>query len=506
MVSSEEMRIDPTPGNHRHAQQRLSRRQLGRIAVASAGLAWMSGCGRSTPTGTDTASRSTTPEKEHIATRVSQSAGGRSVTPGESLQRLIARYRSAKSYCDRAVVRMTYRVADREEHDTVPLSVHYIAPDQLTLEAYSTQLMWRGGTLRAFVESPQVNRLDRQLLLRSFKRPQIEVAKLYQDPLLRHFATAGPAGPAPQIELLFGETPLAGFFADGVRLDFVDDAEMNGQPCRRLTIEAEGSKYVLWIDRHDAILRRVELPSISLPHMGHNISASGAAQQQTGAKELTLSIELIDAVIDGPSVPFADRLPRSELVTVDTLTVPPPPLASALLGRQAAPFRLTCLTNHSGDESAFEVTERGSDREHTILLWVANHSGSRLAIEEFAAFADRLPSEVRRTSRFVVVQAETLRADAVRRAKQHPSIGWTTDEEAIGRDRFMIEQAPALCVLGETGTVHWLQSPVGPEMTATLDGLLRDRLAGIDVGTMLREQYQTDLDTYRRLLEDRIVE
>lgn len=486
------------------SDQRRSRKRwrLVRAAVVIGSIAWTSGCDRPTPASDETVSLPAVADAHPAAERVSRSLDDESAAARQELRRVIARYRSANTYRDRAVVRMVYHAAGEVQHDSAPLSVHYAAPDRLTLQAYSTHLHWRAGILQAFVDAPEVNRLDRQLLRRSFKRPNIEIDNLYQDPVVTHFASAGPAGPTPQIELLFGDNPLAGFFADGMRLAFGEEAVIDGHRCRCLLLDTEGAKCALWIDSREAIIRRIDLPSIELPGGRTDTAGVGKRVSRETSATVVLSVDFVDAEIDGPGDSPADPLPRQDIVTVDTLTLAPPSLASPLVGRQPEPFRLNCQTVRPGKES-FDVTHNGSDREQTVLLWVADHSGSSLAIEQLAAFSDQLAPETRRRCRLVVVQAEPRDASPVLEAIRQSSLAWATDHEAIGRDRFSIEQAPALCVLGAGGTVHWAQSPVGPEMTTTLDGLLRDLYAGIDVGSRLREQYETELATYRVLLEDR---
>lgn len=431
------------------------------------------------------------------------------------LEAMIARYRAAKSYADDARVRLSYRQGGQKYVDEAPLSVVLQRPGNLHLRAYAAEVVARDGRLQAVISDPLTKNMDGQRLNRPLLAETLSLADIYADPTLTHFATAGLGGPAPQLELLLAEQPLGGLFDQATVLRLDRSEASQGNPYDALIIENDQLVYKLWIERTTLLLRRVELPA----------EATGLTADPE-ISEVRLTIELPAASFEIPSSenwqflqpttgpaaatgpttttgPLAGPLLDSgagQGTVVRSFVPPPPPLVSPHLGRQLPEFEFL------DREGEVRVSDQGSDREFTVMLWIADHTASQMAARQLQAVADRIPDAVSDKTRFLLIMAEASPTDpqATGQMLRSWSVGlpFVDDTQAIGRDVFSVREAPTLCVLGPDGVMHWFQPRVGPELAEQLTRLLDDLVEGKDVGGELRKQYETDQETYRKLLDE----
>jgi Predicted periplasmic protein (DUF2092) len=85
-----------------------------------------------------------------------------------------------------------------------------------------------------------------------------------RDPQLHDTLMSGPGGPPVQIGLLLTDGTMAEFMKDSMQPpkliapDLIDD-----HACNRVEIDKPEGKFVFWIDQHDNLLRRIELPAMN---------------------------------------------------------------------------------------------------------------------------------------------------------------------------------------------------------------------------------------------------
>lgn len=417
------------------------------------------------------------------------------------LERMIARYRSAPRYADDARVRLSYRQGGQKYVDEAPLSVVFQRPDNLHLRAYAAEVVVRDQRLQATIADPLTENMAGQRLNRPLLGKSVGLADIYADPTLIHFATAGLGGPAPQLELLLSEQPLGGLFDESTVLRLDRSTASEGEPYDALIIETAQLVYKLWIERTTLLLRRVELPA----------EATGLTTDPE-ISEVRLTIELPAASFEVPAsenwqlstpAPEVGEVTGQETgraIAVTSFVPPPPPLVSPHLGHRLPKFKFV------DREGKVRVSEEGSDREFTVMLWIADHSASQMAARQLQAVADRMPDSVEEKTRFLLIMAEATAAnpDATGQMLRRWKVGlpYVDDTAAVGRDVFSVREAPTLCVLGPNAVMHWFQPRVGPELADQLTNLLGDLVDGKDVGGELRKQYEADQKTYRKLLEE----
>ncbi|WP_153555731.1 hypothetical protein [Roseimaritima sediminicola] len=406
------------------------------------------------------------------------------------LETMLARYRAATAYQDRGVVRLSYRQNGVPQTDVAPLSVQYRAPDRVSLHAYSVQLVCDSGRLMAQVVDPTTDNFDGQRLLRNLDQAAVTMQAIYADPVITQLASAGLGGPSPQLELLLGETPLSGLVGAESRLSLGKAARLDGYDCQSLQIETESIHYVLWIDRQALLLRRIELPLVLVPGLLDDVSIEDAH----------LTIDLTAASWTPPAEQAFALPPRQGGPWVERMVPLPPPLESPLLGKTAEAFELSA--NEASGSSPFRVNHRGSDRDIIVLLWVARHEGSQAAALALDEIEQRLDERTRRNVRFLIVMTEAGPPTGQTLGQWDVTLPWTDDTEAVGRDVFGVQHAPALSVLGRGGTVQWFQHPLEPGAMQALPQVIADLQAGAEVGRTLAEDHQANQQAYRAALHE----
>lgn len=427
------------------------------------------------------------------------------------LKRVIERYRNAGEYSDRGVVRLSYVQRGQSHTDTAPLAVSFRRQQSLRLSAYSAAVVISERTLQGMINDPLAGELNRQRLTVKLTDPTFNLRDIYQDPILTNFATAGLGGPSLQLELLLSDQPLAGMFTGDKTLELEEPAQLGNALCNRLVIRVDQSQYRLWVDRESLLIRRVQLPHQQTP-LAQDPSITSVqlvldlenAQWQVPIEE---TWQLPDAVANGDAPIVEENVPT---INVRQFVLPPPPIASQYFGEKLPPFQ---LTDSRGEVS---VSERGSDRPITVLLWIADHPASRAAATQLQAIADQWDRELAKSSagnqttrlgvRWLVVMAEPTPPPATTTAAMlrawNVGLPYHDDFQAIGRDIFSLQLAPALCVLGAQGTLEWYAPGVGPEMSNDLPAILNDLSRGIRIGEGVRNRHSED----RRLFEKMLTE
>lgn len=406
-------------------------------------------------------------------------------SPEHLLRKVLACYREATAYQDAAVVRLAYHQQGTAQVDQAPLAVRFQAPDRLRLQAYTLDCAVKDGRLVAQVIDDFSNNLDNQFLLQTMPSGRISANAVYGDPLLAQLAGAGMAGRPPQLELLAGDDPLGDLFAAGASLESLPASRIGNHDCLRLRIGSDAEAATLWLDKVSLIIRRLELPISIIPQIATD----------TNIKNPRLTIEFHNAAFTAPPPDSFDLKPGTESQGVSRFIPPPPQLPSKLLGQQPSSFRLSVIQGR--DQPWTTVRETGSDRPQTVLLWLARHEGSQAAALALQQVVRALPKTLLESTHFILVMAEQGEAMDVTLGRWNVQLPWALDRQAIGRDVFGIQQAPALCVLGPKGNLEWLQHPVAPGAIGALPQVLRDLDAGLQVGQLLQDEAADNWRLYR---------
>jgi hypothetical protein len=415
-------------------------------------------------------------------------AAGQDEPARQLFSQMLSRYRRAERYADQGTVRLSYQQNGVPQTDTAPLAVQYQAPGSLSLQAYGLQLICDAGLLAAQVDDPASENLDGQRLQQRLGGERLSLDTIYADPIVTQFATAGLGGPSPQLELLLGDTPLSGLLAEESELSLDPPAQLENRVCQRLRIATPPLDYVLWIDQQDFTLRRIELPLALVPGLVDDVTI----------RDAKLTIELTAARLDPPRLDRFDLPLRPQTRVVSHFIPLPPPLDSPLLGRTPPPFVLAAHDTVGGETNGgFRITEAGSDRSVTVLLWVARHEGSQAAAVGLQELATSMPAALRESTRFVIVMAEAGGPTDQTLQQWGVELPWVNDTQAIGRDVFGVEEAPTLAVLSANRQIEWFQHRVEPGAMLALPQVIADVLAGARVGETLQADHAANQQAYQ---------
>ncbi len=469
-----------------------------------------------TVTGCRPAEDGSPPRPEATTVRGAPARGGNEAdrqrsSPRKYLRAVFTRYRTASSYRDQAQVVLEYQQDGQRQRQVAPLKVWYDR-GRLHVEAYDVQMRSRANGMICRVFDSTSDDLDSQVLFApppqraasngvTADRPALDV--LLSDPVLAERVAGGLAGPPPQLEWLFADEPMPGLFAAGVQLGYSDDGEIQGHRCHRITAETEGERYVFWIDAVRGLFRRIELPELVVPaamrdsmenHLGEQMGQAEEAGQadKTGrdVRAMQLRVDLREATFGPPDGdPPTIALPPDPKYVRQFVPLPPPEPPESL-GKKLPPFSLQDQTGE------LTLTQQGSDRELTLIVAVGEDAVSRTSRAIIEDWAGRLPEDFADRIRTVLL----VDRDADRPLSFESGLPVVPDPQGWLSARLMVPPG-GLAITAQDGTIAWLQPQLTAAHLPSLGAVVADILGGVDVPARLREQWRSDVDSYRAELE-----
>lgn len=424
--------------------------------------------------GTATILAGCSPRQTSVDEVQAQVASLQSRPADQLLSDIFARYRNASQYSDQAVVRVTVPDGPSVQSEVAPLSVWFLR-SELYVRSYDVRLFQGGGNKTAWIDDPTTNQFDHQVLRQPTRqdsdRPRLE--NLLSDPILAERLGSGLAGPPPQLEWLFSPEPMKHLFTPSTKFAYGDRATISGAACFEIEANTQGQRYRFWIDVNDRLIRRVDLPDIW-----------DAASNTRWLVALELREAMFRTEADYPQ----DELPARPKFVSSFVGVPPetPPTK---LGSRARTFRL------SSRDSRFTLTDKGADRDATLLLRYSGDAASQSSLATLHQWATAMPASLRSQIRVVVVVDENRNPPPVA-----APLSVLIDQGQIVSGGYQM-QPGALVVLDKTGKIAWSQHGVAPESLVVLGGLVGDVLSGVDVPSRVREQWNATLVNYRKQLQ-----
>jgi len=155
------------------------------------------------------------------------------------LQRMVARYREAKSYRDQGVVRLKYRQQGQWFEDEGKLTIALVRPNKLQLRAYQLTLVSDGNRLHAVIADPDSNDMDGQVVVRQAP-PRFRLDTIYEDPILMDVMSGGMGGPPVTLELLLSDTPLKELLTSSRGFELAAEGTVGDRVCDRVVVIDRG--------------------------------------------------------------------------------------------------------------------------------------------------------------------------------------------------------------------------------------------------------------------------
>ena len=201
------------------------------------------------------------------------------------LEKSAAAYARVTSYEDAARVVMSYKVDGKPTQDVAPLAVAYESPNRLGMKAYQVLAGTTQNRFRLRAESQRsATPLSKQVISRELPK-QLNMPWLLADSIAALHWSAGLAGSPPQLELLLGDQPFRALLDGASEVALDGQGTDGGQSYQIVKVMRGQAKYRLWISATTSLLRRIELPTATLPP---------AMLADTHIADIRLSIELDD--------------------------------------------------------------------------------------------------------------------------------------------------------------------------------------------------------------------
>ncbi len=408
---------------------------------------------------------------------VAQAISHRRHSPQQYLSGVLAKYRNATTYHDRAVIRLEYPTARGTGTKTAPLRVWYDR-DQLFVQAYDVQLLSDSNGTMAWIDDQATNDFDSQVLRTGpiHGRPTIE--SLLADPILRDHMVSGIAGTPPQLEWLFSEETMKLLFRSEHRFAF-DNAEIiDNRSCSVVRVQANQELYRFWIDQTSEVIRRIDFPVMAAP------AISGQAPVA-----MTLTLDLVAASFSSPNrAPDVKPLPDNARYVSEFVPLPPvePPKN---LGLHPRPFEVRT------SDRRIVVSEKGSGRTATLVVRYAGDERSNVAAATISYWHSQIPADL--LSKIdVVVLADEAMADPLSRQISLPIVIDHNDDAARALDL-----APGtLAIQDRSGQIAWMQSDLSTSGLVSLGAIIADVIQGIDVPSRVHQQWRQQADAYQDAL------
>lgn len=415
------------------------------------------------------------------------SASEDSVTAEEVMTRLISGYRDARTYQDNALVRLTYRRDGQNYEDKAPLNVCWQAPNRLHVRAYQVEVTCDGEQMMARIHDEATRDFDHQVVVRSAPE-SLSLDELWgKDEILSLAFRQGLAGYPLQLDLLLSKTPLAALMQENAKHSLMQPADIESHTCHRVKVATNDGPFVLWVDRRDFILRRIEYPAAAF--------APEIAEDEL-VSDLQLRVECPQASFDQEPAAetFAFDLPATAKC-VKQFIPPPRELPSDLFGQKTAPYRFKSLSGET-------VSNQSLGERIKVLVWFNNHPACQSTVQQLNQIHQQYKAQQDVAIRAICAESSSFTNEQIRALARswHVELPLVRDPHAVGRDLFEVPWAPTLVVLDSQDVVQIYEVGANPNLVAELPQVLEQLLAGKDVAGMILDEHRREQTRYERAL------
>ncbi|MBC7852223.1 MAG: TlpA family protein disulfide reductase [Pirellulaceae bacterium] len=402
------------------------------------------------------------------------------------LRQLLKTYREAKSYSDDGQVVLRFRQNGELIESKWKTAVRFERPNRLFVQAYQATLACDGKELRGRIEDDSTGDVDGQFLVRPAPK-ELRLKDLAIDPLLYDILSSQLRRQPIQLELLLESQGLASAFRGDVACKLLEDAQVEGQLCRRVEVPSPGGSFIFWVDAQSSLLRRLEYPAAAL---------LPALAQDPAVKDISLTAELTGAEFN-PAIPpeqFVLAIPAGAK-KMKSLVMPPQPLPSDLFGQQTGDFFFTQL---DGDK----LQSQDLAGKIVVLTWFRNDPSCPPVLAQVEQARQELSKNAKVAFYAVSTDPTQLGNDDLAKLLSSWSVAMPVvrDLEPFGDSLFKIQVQPTVIVLDAGGRVQIVQAGGGPDLARQLGVILERLLKGDDVAAEILKRAEDEKAEYARLL------
>lgn len=420
-----------------------------------------------------------------------QSGEGPPPTADEIIDRVRTAYASAQTYADSGMFELTYRLQGTPQAERHPASTVFDRQNASDLQWFSSRAHLDGQTQYVAIFDPNTRNLDGQTLTRtkvSF-RTQLDWP---EDPILRHFVSGSAELPLAKgvsaawlrslpIVLAAGGLDQPWFLG---KREVQETSFLDGRECVKIRVATNLGRCVVWIDKQESLVRRIELPPGLLDE---------EMLRKSGVEEPRLVLDMADATWD--IEPHQERLawaPSEGMRKVRQFVSLPEPFPTETIGFRPKPFRFATIQGTPVEATRWEG-------KRTAFLWFSSEAVCRGPVTEFLKSAAQVTGDVEFAA-ICTDPSTSFNAAALTELTKRWGIDATKvlrDPEQAGKTEFDVTLLPTVVVLGADGRVQFYKVISDGIVGDELQVVLRRLEEGQDIAAEMRAEYRDYLKVYQ---------
>jgi thiol-disulfide isomerase/thioredoxin len=423
-----------------------------------------------------------------LATRSGKSPALGDVLPADAnsaeqvLDAMVRAYQKARTYSDRGILRFDETVGGEKRERPFDYAVVLERPNKLRMHAMRGVVVCDG--LKYHAHFPE---LAEQLVERPAP-PRIAIKHVLDDAIFNGAISEGAptyfSTVPPQLVLLLANDPLKTLLHGSRKTSLLGPEKIGADECSRVQVDRPDGKAVFWIDRRQAILRRIEYPIEQLK--------KEAAEQKVDLHSVVGDFQ--DAQLDTPidEKAFQIEVPAG-IHTADCLM--PPPLL--LVGKPAPDFRFVGLDGKAVDRAAVQ------GKVAVLEFWNTDCDPWR----ETLALVEKVYQKHRDNPKVVFLAVSVDGKDVqdkdllARLTQWQVTIPIARDPDQDAGRKFGISPIPAVTIIGPNGTVQDYCEGYGPSLGTDLSAKIEKLLAGEEITQEPLRRWEADRKKYTASLE-----
>jgi thiol-disulfide isomerase/thioredoxin len=417
-------------------------------------------------------------EKEAQSAKSTTDSGKKADTGRSILESMARAYRSAKSYSDKATVRLHADVGSKPIDRTADFSVAYEQPNKLRMEAYSAKLVIDGDKVYASIAD-----LPGQVLEKS--APATLTRKtVYSDRLLAAASCNDFAGAAPQLLLLLDDKAIDILLHDAEEPKLGEPGEIDGRSYHRVQVRMFNDLAVFWVDKETLVLRRMILPTNAIRN---------EIMTETGSQVDSLSIvaDFTGAQLNGPIDATAFQFAVPSDAEVVKYFIPPDP--GQLLAKKVPNFKFFDLSG--------KAINAGSLAGKIVVLdfWATWCEPCKVSLPNMQKVYEKYKDNDKVAFLAVSVDEPQVDNNAVddvfRDLKVKIPVGRDPNNSAAA---FKFNGIPCTFIIDANGMVQDYESGENPNLVTVLSEKLDKLLNGENIFDAPLKRYQDNLKEYEK--------
>ena len=437
------------------------------------------GCKPSSETSSGDLSKDETNPKSPVTASLSDTSD---IVPGspEDAKRLLAaalsKYRTLDRYSDAGEVRIEQ---PGNPSLTIPFRIAFERPNRLALASHSAVGTWTTTTWEGICGEP-VNPYPNQRLVRPLP-DRIDFGWISSDYL--GGLLVEPIGIPIQLEWLLSSRSFEALEDSTCKLELLQRDSTEGRSCDRVRMEVNGQRWVFWIDRDDALIRRMELPA--------SLFYPGLPPER--ASGIRCEIDFRDAVANQPIDWSRWRIAdRPDDIRVRRMVMPPPIASTQILGSTLEPFDLRA------SDGSLLLDAAEPKRPVSVLCWIDSSARSEACVRELMVLRKALSEQEwgGRCGIYLVGQgpAEEL-VESLK--KWNCDLPLAIDKQKLSESLFKLASVPSLVIMDRDRRIQVSETLVQPIYSSAIIDLIRRIDSKEDLAS---RQLQQDADNQARFI------